>query len=316
MVFAAQEAGLQLALVHPGLRGQHAAQQRLLAHFQAEDGHDGLVLIGRVLRDVDGQRGFAHGGTGGDDDQLALLQAAGHAVELGEIGGQAGDFAALLVEIVDGAEGVLDDLVERLEALREALLADLQQLRLGGVEDIEGGLALVGGAGDGRRADAHELAQQALVLDDADVLFDDRAARQTLGERGQIGHAADGLDLFVAGQLVGQRDDVDGALGVDQLAHAQEDAAMRVEREVVGFEVFGGLGVGRVVQQDGAEDGLLGVDIRGQSGVESEIGDRGHVLLHILRGGSNTATGCDAGSGTRAPSPAYPIVVVQDTSKD
>jgi hypothetical protein len=59
------------------------------------------------------------------------LQAAGHAVELGKVGGQAGDFAALLVEIVDGAEGVLDDLVERLEALRDALLGDLQQLRLG-----------------------------------------------------------------------------------------------------------------------------------------------------------------------------------------
>jgi hypothetical protein len=49
VVFLAQEAGLQLALVDPGLRGQHAAQQRLLAHFQAEDGHDGLVVDGGVL---------------------------------------------------------------------------------------------------------------------------------------------------------------------------------------------------------------------------------------------------------------------------
>jgi hypothetical protein len=51
---------------------------------------------------------------------------------------------------------------------------------------------------------------------------------------------------------------------------------MRVEREIVGFELFGGLGVGGVVQQDGAQDGLFGVDIRGQSGVESEVGDGGH----------------------------------------
>ena len=116
LIFAAEEAGLQLALVDPGLRGQHAAQQRLLAHFQAEDGDDGVVIDGRVLGDVDGERGLAHGGAGGDDDELALLQAAGHAVELGEVGGQAGDFAALLVEVVDGAEGVLDDLVERLKA--------------------------------------------------------------------------------------------------------------------------------------------------------------------------------------------------------
>ena len=52
--------------------------------------------------------------------------------------------------------------------------------------------------------------------------------------------------------------------GVHQLAHAQEDTAMRVERKVVRFELFCGFGVGRIVQQDGAEDGLLGVDVRGQ----------------------------------------------------
>ena len=44
---------------------------------------------------------------------------------------------------------------------------------------------------------------------------------------------------------------------------------MRVEGEVVGFELFRGFGVGGVVQQDGAEDGLFGVDVRGQSGVEA-----------------------------------------------
>ena len=233
-------------------------------------------MNGRVLRDVDGQGGFAHGGPRGDDDQLALLQAAGHAIEVGEAGGQAGDFAALLVEIVDGAEGVADDDVERLQALGEAGFAHFEQLRLGLIEDADGVLALVGGLGDGGRADAHEPAQQALVLDDADVVLDDRPAGQTLSERGQIGHAADGLDLLVAGQLVGEGDDVDGAAGVDQLAHAQEDAAMRVEREVVGLDGFGGLGVGGVIEQDRAQDGLFRVDVRGQSGIESEVGDGGH----------------------------------------
>ena len=44
-----------------------------------------------------------------------------------------------------------------------------------------------------------------------------------------------------------------------------------------GFELLGGLGVGRIVEQDGAEDGLFGVDVRGQAGVQSEIGDGGHI---------------------------------------
>ena len=175
------------------------------------------------------------------------------------------------------AEGVADDDVERLQALREAGFADFEQLRFGCVENADGVFALVGGPGDGGRADAHEAAQHALVFDDADVVFNDGAARQTLGERGEVGHSADGLDLLVAGQLVGQGDDVDGAAGVDQLAHAQEDAAMRVEREVVGLEDFGGLGVGGVVEQDGAQDGLFRVEVRGQSGFQGEVGDGGHI---------------------------------------
>ena len=62
-----------------------------------------------------------------------------------------------------------------------------------------------------------------------------------------------------------------------QLAHAHIDAAMRVEREIVRLELFGGLGVGRIIQQDGAKNRLFGVDVRRQSGIESQIGDRGHI---------------------------------------
>ena len=52
---------------------------------------------------------------------------------------------------------------------------------------------------------------------------------------------------------------------------------MRVEGKVVGFEFFGGFGVGGIVQQDGSEDCLFGVDICGQSGIEPEVGDGGHI---------------------------------------
>ena len=43
---------------------------------------------------------------------------------------------------------------------------------------------------------------------------------------------------------------------------------MRVEREIFGIELFGSLGVGRVVQQNGAQNRLFGIDIRRQPGVE------------------------------------------------
>jgi hypothetical protein len=43
------------------------------------------VVDSRVLGDVDCERRFAHRGTSGNDDQLALLEAAGKAVKVSEI---------------------------------------------------------------------------------------------------------------------------------------------------------------------------------------------------------------------------------------
>ena len=45
--------------------------------------------------------------------------------------------------------------------------------------------------------------------------------------------------------------------------HAEEDAAVLLQAEVVGFERAGDLNELRVVQQDGAEDESLGVQIAG-----------------------------------------------------
>ncbi len=235
------------------------------------------MVHGGVLADVDREGGLTHGGAGGDDDELALLEAAGAAVELVEVGGQAGDLAALLVQVVDGPEGSGNDLVEALKARGDALIADFKQSRLGGAQHLESGLALVGGAGDGLRADEHEPAQQALVLDDPDVFLDHRTARQAFSQRREIRHAAHRFDLLELGQLVGEGDDVDRALLSQQVAHALVDALVRVKGEIVGFELFRGFRVRGIVKQDGAEDGLLGVDRRGHARVESSgAGVGGH----------------------------------------
>ena len=64
---------------------------------------------------------------------------------------------------------------------------------------------------------------------------------------------------------------------------------MRVEREVVGLENFGGLGVGGIVEQDRAQDGLFRVKIRGQAGFEGEVGDGGHIKEFEASGGGGQA---------------------------
>ena len=63
-----------------------------------------------VLRDVQRQRGLAHGRPRRQDEQIAAVQAAGHLVELGESGADALDALAGIEEGVDAALVVLQDL--------------------------------------------------------------------------------------------------------------------------------------------------------------------------------------------------------------
>jgi hypothetical protein len=150
-----------------------------------------------------------------------------------------------------------------LQSLGQAGLAHFEQLCFSLVEDTDRFPALVSGLGNGGRADAHQPPQQALVLDDADVVLDHRPPRQAFGQRCQVGYATDRLDLFVAGKLVRERDDINCASRVNQLAHPQKDAAVRIEREIVGFESLRSLSVGCVIEQNRAQNGLFRVDIRG-----------------------------------------------------
>ncbi len=70
------------------------------------------------------------------------------------------------------------------------------------------------------------------------------------------------------GEDVAERNVVDGAAEIDELGHAAEDAAVGFEGEVGGRDALGGLVVEVVVEQDGAEDGALGVDGGGEAALE------------------------------------------------
>ncbi len=59
-----------------------------------------------------------------------------------------------------------------------------------------------------------------------------------------------------------QRDDVDGPRGLGEVHHAGINTAMGVERKVFRAQMLGGIVVGVIVEQDGAEDGALGFDVR------------------------------------------------------
>ena len=97
---------------------EQAQDQLLLAHLEAEHA-DALLLLDRgVLGDVEREARLADGRPGGEDDQVALLEAGRERVEVGEAGPDAADLAAVGVEVVEPVVGVVEQRLERAEARR------------------------------------------------------------------------------------------------------------------------------------------------------------------------------------------------------
>ena len=127
-----------------------------------------------------------------------------------------------------------------------------------------------------------DAAQNGFVFDDADVAFQIRERGQAFVERDQIGDAVHRFELVLLHQLVGDGDAIDALAALVQLAHAQEDAAVLFQAEVVGFERAGHLDVERVVHQDGAQDEAFGVQIGGKSLFKRDVSVRSHTPV-VLR---------------------------------
>ena len=64
------------------------------------------MFHGGGAAEVQGERRFAHGGSGGDDDHLAAMQALGEFVEVGEAGGYAVEFAFVFLDFFERVEDV------------------------------------------------------------------------------------------------------------------------------------------------------------------------------------------------------------------
>ena len=74
-VVVGQAAGANLLLVEPADRAHQSHGELRCAHFHAEDRNRHLEHQRDVFGDVQRQRGLAHAGPAGNDDQVALLKS-------------------------------------------------------------------------------------------------------------------------------------------------------------------------------------------------------------------------------------------------
>ena len=83
---------------------EHAEEQLLLRHFEAEDADRASRLRADVLRDVQDERGLPDRRPRRDDDEIARLKACRQLVEIGESRRHAGDELLALVRALDRRE--------------------------------------------------------------------------------------------------------------------------------------------------------------------------------------------------------------------
>ena len=184
-----------------------------------------------------------------------------HLVEIGEAGRHAGDQLLARVQLLDRVEAALREVAQRDEAVAHLVVGDREDRVLGLIEDEVGlVLAVVGGREDlvGRE---DQVPERRLLLDDPRVVLDVGRARHAVDERGDVGRAADLVELARPPELLLQRDEIDRVVALRQLDHLVEDAPVRVAEEIVGVDDLGGEVERVVVQQDRAEHRPLGLEI-------------------------------------------------------
>ena len=296
-ILVVELAGPHLGLVDAPHRGEHTHDDLLGGHLQREDEHRLVGGEGRVLAQVHGKGGLAHGGTGRDDDEVRALQAGGHLVQIVVARRDAGHpVVGGLEQLLNLVDGLFENELQGLGTLvgAGALLGDLEHLALGEIQQIAGGTALgLVARLDYLVGDRDHLPHHGALAHDFGVGADVGGARGVLGDLHQIGEATGLLQLLGALQLLLQGDEVDGVAGVGEPVHGLEDQPVGSAVEVLVDHPLGDPIPGLVVQHQAAQYGLLCLEGVGGNFQLLCLGVffRRHLLCHTPKNRSGKGTG-------------------------
>ena len=179
-VALAQKPAAQPVRVDARFAGQHAEEELLLRHLEAEDADRHVGLRADVLRDVEREAGLPHRRTGRDDHQIRGLEPGRHLVEIGEAGRHPGDELLAGVELLDRIEARLRELAQRNEAVAHLLVRDGEDGVLGLVEQIRRVGACVEGRAHEPGGDLDHAAQLRLLAHDRRMVLDVRGRRHRI----------------------------------------------------------------------------------------------------------------------------------------
>ncbi len=257
----------QVLALDPRLGGDEALGELGLGHLQGEQGH-GVAGEHGVLGDVGDERRLAHRRAGGEDDQVAGLEAAGLLVEVLEARRRAGEGGLGHRQAVQLVGLLVEDVRDRADLLLAVVGGDLQHGALGllhqlarrGLPGEDAGLDLVGGG--------EQRPQLEVVVDDPAVLARVAGGRHPSGQLVDRRGAPDLVELAVLAQLLGDREVVDLVVALIELQHRREHGAVLLAVEVLGPQLLlhqQGVQVA-LIEQHRAQHRLLGFEIVGWDG--------------------------------------------------
>ena len=250
---AADEAGI----FDETLAGQQTGHQLVTGHLQRKDGHRLAGLLGGVQGHVQSHTGLAHAGTGGQQQQIRLVQAVDLAVHRRKAGGQTRQgLAPLSAELRQMLHDLLQHHLNGGHALGAAAPADGVDLLLRRLQHVAGGAGpLLHHGGDLRRRCGHRP-QQGLLTHQTHILQHIGGSGRHLHQLGQIRPCAIVGEARLL-QLPGHGKSVDGAgvneHGVDGL----ENFPVLAEVEIVRLKLVHHVLDAGGVNEHGAQHGLL-----------------------------------------------------------
>jgi len=217
-----------------------------------------------VVGDVGGERRLAHAGPAREDDEVGFLQAAHLAVEVAQAGCKSGQFAVALIGMRRHLERGGERGLEAQEAaaiasgLRQVVEAPLGVLDLLARREVD---RRVEGHVDHLLADLDEIAPDREIIDGAAIVrrVDDRGRFGS--EAGEILRYRQAGDVRVGGQERFQRHRRGKLAGADQAARDIVDLLMDRLEEMRRLQKVGDAIERLVVDQDGAQQRLLCLDV-------------------------------------------------------
>ncbi len=252
-------------------RGHQTLQQRFLGHFQAEHRYRHPRPNRNIFRQIQRQRGFPLRWACRKNNQFRRLQAGKQLVQLAVTRGNSGDAFPFAKNLFQALEIVANQVLDGNQPGLHAIFGQRKNAGLRAVQyHVRSVFAFQRALLDLVRG-VNQVAQQRLLSHDPRVVVDVRYPRHPVHQRCQVRRPARRFQFPVPVQFFRQRHQVDSLLRFRQRHHLREHIAMLRQKEVFGFQGLDG-GVQRVVvQDDGAEDGALRVNIARQRFLDDGI---------------------------------------------